>query len=157
MNSMMLIAQGILRRTRRWTSALTLALDARAARGPHDRRVLRAGGQHHAVAGLQHELPPLPLQDERDGAVDAVQDLLVWVAVRRITIVRPVRPRVARARLPAQGRHEIVQRRHASILRLHGFSPGSSRTATSGGSRAGCARWATTPRTTLESATPSWF
>src|SRR5216684_889733 len=103
--------------------ALALALDARAAGGPHDRRVRRAGGQHHAVAGLQNELPPLPLQDERDRAVHAVQDLLIRVAVRRVAIVRPVRPRVARARLPAQRCHQLDQRRHPSILEFESVKP----------------------------------
>src|SRR5260370_23072226 len=100
-----------------------LPLDEGAAGWPHDRGVLRAGGQHHAVAGLQNELPHLPLQDERDRAIHAVQDLLIWVAVRRIAIVRPVRPRVARARFPSQRRHQIVQRRHASILEFESVKP----------------------------------
>src|ERR1700694_5022283 len=120
MNSMMLIASGILRRTRWWTSALPLAFDARAACRPDDRRVQGASGQHHAVAGLQHELPALALQDEGDRAVHAVQDLLIWVAVRPVAIVRSVRPGVARARLPTEGGHQVFQRRHLSILRLHG-------------------------------------
>src|SRR5260370_242592 len=83
MNSMMLIAAGILRRTRWSTASLPLAFDAGAAGRPDDRRVQCARGQHHAAAGLHHELPTLP----------------------------------------AQSRHQIVQRRHPSILEFELVKP----------------------------------
>src|SRR5260370_1220532 len=123
MNSMMLIAAGILRRTRWSIASLPLALDARATGRADDRRVEGAGRQDHAVAGLEHELPSLPLQDERDRAVHAVQDLFVRVAVRRIAVMWPVGPRVARARLPLERRHQVVHGRHVSILEFESVKP----------------------------------
>src|SRR5713226_7349310 len=112
MNSMMLIGPSILRRRCSPTLRLAPALDAGAARGPDDGGMDRAGGQHHPVARLELELPRRLLDHERDRAVDAVEDFLVGVAVRCVAIAGPVRPRVARGGLLAQGRHQVVQRRH---------------------------------------------
>ena len=64
--------------------------------------------QNHPVAAFEHEAPTLPLEHECDRAFDAVQDLLVTVAVRRVPVSRPVRPRVAAARLVSQLRHQLV-------------------------------------------------
>ena len=104
---MMLIAKAILRR-----EPLAPALDARASNRPDLRGVDGAGGQHHAFTGCQLEAPTLSLEDESDGAVHAIQDLLVTMAVGRITVSRPVRPRVAAARLSAEPRHQLVGSGH---------------------------------------------
>src|SRR5467141_1436987 len=118
MNSMMLIGKAILRRVCWRPPALrALALDAYAAAGSDDRRMDCAGRQDHPVAGLQLEPLALAFEHESDRPVHAVQDLVVRVAVGGIAIVRSVRPRVAGDRLPAQRGHEILQGRHASILR----------------------------------------
>src|SRR6202521_1879340 len=107
MNSMMLIAKAILRR-----EPLAPALDARASNRPDLRGVDGAGGQHHAFTGCQLEAPTLSLEDERDGAVHAIQDLFVTLAVGRITVSRPVRPREAAARLSAEPGHQLVGSGH---------------------------------------------
>src|SRR5258708_4387996 len=117
MNSMMLIGTAILRRTCLATPVLALALDANAARWSDDGRVDSTGRQDHPVAGAQIAPLPLALEHKSDRAFHAVQDLLVGMGVRRERFVRTVRPRVARPRLAPQGRHQIVHRRHAPILR----------------------------------------
>ena len=80
----------------------------------------RAGRQDHPVARLQLEPAPLALQHKHDGAINAVQDLLVTVAVRRVSIARPVRPRIAISRLSAKLRHQVVPggHRHDSKIAL---------------------------------------
>src|SRR3989442_6092263 len=105
MNSMMLIARPILRRT---NGALAPALDAGATGRPPLRGMAGPCRQNHPVAAFEHEAPALPLEHECDRAFDAVQDLLVTVAVRRVPVARPVRPRVAAARLVSQLRHQLV-------------------------------------------------
>src|SRR6266699_6321029 len=107
MNSMMLIGTPILRRTCFATLVLTLAFDASAARGSDDCRVDGAGPQDHPIAGAQIDPRPLLLEHKSDRAFHAIQDLLVGMAVRGVRVVRTVRPRVARPRLAAQGRHQV--------------------------------------------------
>src|SRR5579862_8651777 len=104
MKSMMLIAGQYYA----WAGKSTPSFDARATAAANDCGVHRAGGQHHAVAGLQLELFPVALEQERDRSVDAVEDLLVRVRVRRVAIPWAVRPRVAAARLGAQLRHQVL-------------------------------------------------
>src|SRR4029077_4407863 len=111
MNSMMLIGRPKLTRTCLPPLPLTLAFDASAARGSNDSRVHGAGGQHHPIARAQLDPFSLALEDKRDRAFNAIQDLLVRMAVRRVPVVRTVRPRVTRPRLTLQGRHQIVHRR----------------------------------------------
>ena len=72
----------------------------------------RAGRQDHAVTRLQLEPAALLLEHERNRAFDAIKDLLVTVAVRRVSISRPVRPRIAVGRLAAKLRHQVVLSRH---------------------------------------------
>src|SRR6266851_9979196 len=117
MNSMMLIGTPILRRRCLPPPLLALTFDASAARGPYNGGVDRAGRQDHPIARAQIDPLPLALENKSDRAFHAIQDLLVGMAVRRIPVVRTVRPRVARPRLAPQGRHHVVHRRHASILR----------------------------------------
>jgi len=69
-----------------------MTFDARASGLPDDGRVDCSGGKDHAVARLQLEGATLTLQGKGDRAVDAVQDLLVAMAVGRVSIPRPVRP-----------------------------------------------------------------
>ena len=69
-------------------------------------------GQHHAVAGLQLEAPTFAFEDERDRAVDAVQDLLEVVGVGDVAVARSVRPRVAAAGFRAQPAHQLFQGGH---------------------------------------------
>src|SRR6266571_926943 len=98
---------------------LPMALYARAAGRSDDRGMDRAGGQNHAVTWLQLESLSLLLQHEGDRSVDAVEDLLEAVRMRRVAIPRTVRPRVAAIRFRPQLRHQLIERRHGPILRLH--------------------------------------
>src|ERR1700682_4710233 len=82
----------ILRPEKRRGSVLTLALDAGAAGRSDDRRMNRAGGQKHAVSRLEVNAPAFRLEHEGDRSVDAVEDLLVGVAVRRVPVAGPIRP-----------------------------------------------------------------
>ena len=93
-------------------SALAPALDARAAAWAHLGRMDRAGRQRHSIARRQLDSPALSFEEERDRAIDAVKDLLVAVAVRRVAISRRVRPRVAARCLAAQPGHELVEGCH---------------------------------------------
>ncbi len=79
-----------------------------------------AGRQHHAVTCFQLQAPALLLESESDRSVHAVQDLLIPMAVRRVAISWPVRPRVATARLTTQLGHELVGggHRHDSKIAL---------------------------------------
>src|SRR5260370_33696578 len=87
---------------------LALAFYACAAGGPDHCGVDRARRQHHAVSGSQFDpLRVLRLEYERDRSINAVEDLLVRVAVRRVTIARSVGPRVAAARPAAQSAPEV--------------------------------------------------
>src|SRR5712692_6438450 len=117
MKSMMLTTRPILRPAS-VGATLAMALDARAPGGADDGRMHGPRGQHHAVAGLQIQASALALEHERDRAVDAVEDLLEAVAVRRVAVVRAVRPRVAAARLGTQPCHQLVEGGHQPILRL---------------------------------------
>ena len=81
-----------------------------------------AGGQHHAIAGLQLELTILLFEHERDRTIDAVQHLLVRMAVGRIAIMRTVGPRVAAMRLTAELCHQGI---HAVGWRGSGHPPDS--------------------------------
>src|SRR5439155_308075 len=45
---------------------------------------------------------------ERDGSVDAVEHLLIGVAVRRVAVARPLRPGVTAGRFAAQSLHQFV-------------------------------------------------
>src|SRR5712664_2137142 len=102
MNSMMLIAAiHITPRTSEQT-VLAMALDACASGRSNDGRMHGACGQHHAVSRLELEAPLLAFEHETDRSVDAVKDLLVAVAVRRVTVAGPVGPRVAACRLGLQ-------------------------------------------------------
>src|SRR6266851_2008396 len=74
-------------------TVLTLALDASATRGSHDCRVDGAGRQDHPIARAQIDLLSLGLEHKSDRALHAIQDLFVRMAVRRVPIVRTVRPR----------------------------------------------------------------
>jgi uncharacterized protein len=103
---------------------LTLALDTRAAGGSDHRRVNRAGGQRHAISLLQIDpLSILRFENERDRTADAVEDLLVRVAVGPIAIARPVRPRVAAGRLSAQPSHKVFGSRHATDSKIGPVKP----------------------------------
>jgi uncharacterized protein with PIN domain len=84
----------------------------------------RARRQHHAVSRLQLDpLAVLRFEVERDRSFDAVEHLLVRVAVCRITIARPVRPRVAACRLFAQPGHQVFGSRHATDSKIAGVKP----------------------------------
>src|SRR3989442_5839012 len=113
MNSIMLISTPILRRTCWPPSVLALTFDAGTTRGADDRRVDCSGRQHHPVARVQLEPLSLLLEHECDRAVDAVQDLLVREAVRRIPNLPTLRPSVARTGFAHQARHQIVPGRRA--------------------------------------------
>src|ERR1700693_2952351 len=67
--------------------------------------------------------PVLCLEDERDRSVNAVEDLLVRVAMGRVAITRSVRPGVAAGRLGAQPRHEVPNGRHASDSKIGSVKP----------------------------------
>src|SRR5260370_17859463 len=75
--------------------------------------------QHHAISGLQLEPSTVLLEHERDRSIDAVQHLLVRMAVRRIPVVWAVRPRVAAGGFGAQLVHQSLGSGHEPILRLH--------------------------------------
>ena len=114
----------ILRPANSATRVLALAFYACAAGGPDHCGVDRARGQHHAVSGSQLDpLRVLRLEYERDRSIDAVEDLLVRVAVRRVTIARSVGPGVAAGRLAAQSRHEVFAGRHASDSKIASVKP----------------------------------
>src|ERR1700674_265350 len=110
----------ILRPEKRRRSVLTLALDAGAAGGSDHRGMNSAGGQNHPISRLQVEAPSLQLEHETDRSVDAVEDLLIGVAVGRVSVAGPVRPRVAAARLTPQLCHQVIEACHGPILRLQG-------------------------------------
>jgi uncharacterized protein len=93
-------------------SALAPAFDAGAATRAHRGRVNSAGWQHHSIARRQLDFAALSFEDERDRALNAIEDLLVTVAMRRVSISRPVRPRVTTGCLGAQLGHELVGGRH---------------------------------------------
>src|SRR5579872_3018621 len=152
MNSMMLIARPILRPGFRSSPSF----DTRAAGRSDDRRVHGSRRKDHAVAGRQLDRSALPLEHEGDRSFHAVQDLLVAVGVRAVAISWSVRPRVAPRGLLLEARHQVVEGHAEPILRLLRWSLASSPTATSAVSRGGCARSATTRRTTRELETPSW-
>ena len=95
-----------------------MTFDARTSGGTDDRGVHGRRREDHAISGLQLEPPALVLENESDGTVDAVQDLFLVVAVRRIAVAWTVRPRVAAGCLVAQPGHQVVQTRHRPILRL---------------------------------------
>ena len=65
---------------------LAPAFDARAAPWTDLSRVHGAGREHHPIPGRQFDRPPICLQREGDRAVNAIQDLLVPMAVRRVPI-----------------------------------------------------------------------
>ena len=84
----------------------------------------RTGGKHHAISCLKLDpLPVLRFEDERDRSVDAIKNLLVRVAVRRIAISRPVRPRVTGGRLPAQPGRQILRSGHATDSKIGSVKP----------------------------------
>src|SRR5712691_8848299 len=85
-----------------------------------------SGRQHHPVARVQDQLLALVFEHERDGPVDAVQHLLIRVAVRRVAVARPVGPRVAAGRLATQSLHQLVVQppaRHASDSKIASMKP----------------------------------
>src|SRR5579872_4365550 len=90
-----------------WARKSTPAFDACATAVSDHGGVDGARRQHHAVARVQLEPLSLTVDQERDRSVDAVEDLLVGVRVRRVAIARTVRPRVAAARLGAQPSHQL--------------------------------------------------
>src|SRR5690348_9953353 len=105
MNSMMLIAgQYYAARL-----ASSLPFDAGAAMRTDRGGMNCSGGQNHAISRVQQQLFALAFEYERDGSVDAVQHLLVGVAVRRVAVVRPVGPRVTARRLATQSLHQLLQ------------------------------------------------
>jgi len=67
--------------------------------------------------------PVLCLEDERDRSVNAVEDLLVRVAVGRVAIAGSVRPGVAAGRLAPQLCHEFLAGRHASDSKIASVKP----------------------------------
>src|SRR5579872_2998240 len=83
----------------------------------------RSRRQHHAIARLERELATLALQIERDRPIDAVQDLLVRVAVCRVAIARTVRPRIASGRLRLQLRHQILADAHSTDSKIASMKP----------------------------------
>src|SRR5713101_3381808 len=103
MNSMMLIA-GQYYAARLGSS---LAFDAFAAMRSDHGGMHCSGRQHHPIPRVQDKLLALAFEHERDGSVDAVQYLLIRVAVRRVAIAGPVRPRVAAGRLAIQSLHQL--------------------------------------------------
>src|SRR5260221_10955351 len=114
----------ILRRANSATRVLALAFYACAAGWPDHCGVDRARGQHHAVSGSQLDpLRVLRLEYERDRSIDAVEDLLVRVAVRRVTIARSVGPGVAAGRLAAKSLHEVFAGRPASDSKIASVKP----------------------------------
>src|SRR6267378_1891194 len=118
MNSMMLIAATHITLRGLDQTVLAMAFDAGASRRSDDSRMHGPGGQHHPVSRAQLEAFAIALQHKRDRSVDAVEDLLVTVAVGGITVARPVRPRVAAGGLGLQLCHQVLERLHEAILRL---------------------------------------
>lgn len=72
----------------------------------------RAGRQHHSITGCQLESPSLCHEVKSDRAIGAIEDLLIRVAVGRVAISGPVRPRVTVLCLRAQPGHEIFPGPH---------------------------------------------
>src|SRR5437763_15170068 len=110
----------------------------------------RPGGQDHVVSRPQEQALAARLEDEGDGAVNAVEDLLVGVAVGRIAVVGTVRPGVAALGLRLQLRHQLRGGCHqlnprSGDPRIVACGSDSSPTPTWAGWPAGCARSATTP------------
>src|SRR2546427_10947541 len=121
MNSMMLIAGQY------YAARLgsPLPLDALAAMRSDHGGVHCSSRQHHPIARLQEQLLARVFEHERDGSVDAVQHLLIGVAVRRVAVVRPVGPRVAAGRLAAQSLHQLLVHpaRHAPDSKIASLRP----------------------------------
>lgn len=80
----------------------------------------RSGRQHHPVARLQLEPRALVSKHERDRAVDAVQHLLVAVAVRPVQIAGSVGPGVATAGFGTQPAHQVFD---ATDSKIAGVKP----------------------------------
>src|ERR1700752_5505290 len=106
MNSMMPIPWPILRPNPR---SLSSPFDACTAGRTDHRRVRGVAGQDQAVTGPELELTALLLEHESDRAGDAVQHLLVAVAVRGVPVPWPVRPRVAARRLGLEPGHQSLR------------------------------------------------
>src|SRR6266849_8100238 len=109
MNSMMLIAATHITPRGLDQKVLAMALDACASGCPDDGRMHRPGGQHDPVSRLQLEAFAIAFEHKRDRSVDAVEDLLVTVAVGGVTVARPIRPRVAPGGLGLQLCHHVVE------------------------------------------------
>lgn len=82
-----------------------------------------AGGQHHAIPALQLELTALCLQDESDRAVNAIENLLVPMAVGRVAVPRTIRPGVAIAGLGPQPGHQFVGSCHRHDSKIGWLKP----------------------------------
>src|ERR671934_543352 len=91
MNSIMLISGLVYARV----EGSPPSLDARHALGSHLSGVHRPRRQYHAVAGLEQQALSVLLEDEGDRTVNAVEHLLIGVAVRRVAVMRCVPPGVA--------------------------------------------------------------
>lgn len=83
----------------------------------------RTRGKHHPVSRLELEPLPFGFEHESDRSVHAVQHLLEAVAVGRVLVARPVRPRVAVAGLAAQAGHEVFLVSHPTDSKIAGVKP----------------------------------
>src|SRR5712692_3608811 len=146
----------ILRHSRSAGPRLAVAFDAGHSAGSDHRRMHGSGGQQEAVPGLHLDALPLVLEHEGDRAADAVEDLLVGVAVGRVAVSGAVRPAVGALRLRLEPPHQLVGLGHGPDLRIRPWGSASWPTRTWAGWRAGCGRWGTTPASSRPFRTPSW-
>jgi uncharacterized protein len=83
----------------------------------------RSRRQHHSVSRFEHEPLPVGFEREGDRPVHAVQHLLVTVAVSRVPVARPVRPRIASRGLAAQPGHQLFQIGHSTDSKIARVKP----------------------------------
>src|SRR6267143_5700959 len=114
MNSIMLIANPYYAASIR----LAPALDARTSVWPDLSRVDSTGRQDHAVAGSQFEALVRAFEHEGDRAINAVEHLLIAVAVRCVSVARSVRPRVTTACFSTQLDHQFLGGGQRLVSRL---------------------------------------
>ncbi len=102
------------------TASLDLALNAGASHRADERRVLRAGGEQHAIAWPQGQRASIA-EDEIDRAVRAVEQLVVRVSVLLVAVIRSVRPSIHVAGLGAQTPLDLprIRRCAAVLVELH--------------------------------------
>jgi secondary thiamine-phosphate synthase enzyme len=107
MNSMMLIPANA-------TPGSTVAFDAKAPFRAYHSRVARAGRQQQSLPRSKLDAAGFVLENERDRAVDAVEDLLVRMGVSGVSIARAVGPRVTVPGLRPQALHQRFEPTHVS-------------------------------------------